>query len=76
VSVSQKLKNHRDGYEDQVLRRLAEVLPAGVRVTIVADRGFCDQKLFELLSEELSFDFVISFRGKILVTAADGEVCG
>ncbi len=69
-----KLKNHWNGYEDQVLRRLAEVLPAGVRVTIVADRGFGDQKLYVLLTEELSFDFVIRFRGKTQVTAADGEV--
>jgi len=56
-----------------VLRRLAEVLPAGVHVTIVADRGFGDQKPYELLTEELEFDFVIRFRGNIRVTAADGE---
>ncbi len=68
------LKNRRNGYEDQALRRLAAVLPANVRVTIVADRGFGDQKLYELLTEELKFYFVIRFRGKIRVTAADGEV--
>jgi hypothetical protein len=68
------LKNHRNGYEYQVLRRLAEVIPTSVHVTVVADRGFCDQKLYELLTEELKFDFVIRFRGNIQVTAADGEV--
>jgi hypothetical protein len=68
------LKNRRNGYEDQVLRRLAEVVPAGVRVTIVADRGFGDQKLYELLTSELKFDFVIRFRGNIRVTTTDGEV--
>jgi hypothetical protein len=68
------LKNRRNGYEDQVLRRLAEVVPAGVRVTIVADRGFGDQKLYELLTGELKFDFVIRFRGNIRVTTTDGEV--
>jgi len=67
------LKNKRNGYENQVLRRLAQVLPADVHVTIIADRGFGDQKLYELLTEELEFDFVIRFRGNILVTAADGQ---
>ncbi len=67
------LKDRRNDYEDQVLMRLAEVLPAGVRVRIVADRGFGDQKLYRMLTEELKFDFVIRFRGNIKVTAADGE---
>jgi len=56
-----------------VLRRLAELLPAGVHVTVVADRGFGDQKLYGVLTEELKFDFAIRFRGNIGVTAADGE---
>ena len=67
------LKDRRNDYEYQVLVRLAEVLPAGVRVRIVADRGFGDQKLYRVLTDELKFDFVIRFRGNILVTAADGE---
>lgn len=67
------LKNRRNGYEYQALRRLAEVLPAGVQVTVVADRGFGDQKLYGVLVGELKFDFVIRFRGNIRVTAADGE---
>jgi len=67
------LKDRRNDYEDQVLMRLAEVLPAGVRVRIVADRGFGDQKLYRMLADELGFDFVIRFRGNIKVTAADGE---
>jgi len=67
------LKDRRNDYEDQVLMRLAEVLPAGVRVRIVADRGFGDQKQYRMLTDELKFDFVIRFRGNIKVTAADGE---
>lgn len=67
------LKDRRNAYEDRVLMRLAEVLPAGVRVRIVADRGFGDQKLYRMLTDELKFDFVIRFRGNIKVTAADGE---
>ncbi len=67
------LKDRRNAYEDQVLMRLAEVVPAGVGVRIVADRGFGDQKLYRMLTDELKFDFVIRFRGNIKVTAADGE---
>ncbi len=67
------LKDRCNAYEDQVLMRLAEVVPAGVRVRIVADRGFGDQKLYRMLADELKFDFVIRFRGNIKVTAADGE---
>ena len=58
------LKNRRNVYEYKVLVRLAEVLPANVKVCIVADRGFGDQKLYRMLTEELKFDFVIRFRGK------------
>ena len=67
------LKDRRNAYEYQVLVRLAEALPAAVRVRIVADRGFGDQKLYRVLTDELKFDFVIRFRGNIKVTAADGE---
>ncbi len=67
------LKDRRNAYEYEVLVRLAAVLPTEVRVRIVADRGFGDQKLYRVLTEELKFDFVIRFRGNIKVTAADGE---
>jgi hypothetical protein len=55
-----------------VLRRLAEALPA-VKVLILADRGFGDQKLYRFLTEELKFDYLIRFRGNIAVTSAEGE---
>jgi thiamine pyrophosphate-dependent acetolactate synthase large subunit-like protein len=51
-----------------VLVRLAEIVPAGVGVFIVADRGFGDQNLYRLLTEELHFEYVIRFRGNIKVT--------
>jgi hypothetical protein len=67
------LKNHRNAYEYRVLVQLAEALPADVKVLIVADRGFGDQKLYRVLIEELKFDFLIRFRGNIAVTSAEGE---
>ena len=42
------------------------------RVTILADRGFGDQKLFAFLPE-LGFSYVIRFRGNIRVADAAGE---
>ena len=68
------LKSHRNEYEYQALVRLADALPADIKVCIVADRGFGDQKLYRVLTEELKFDYVIRFRGNITVTSADGDV--
>ncbi len=65
------LKNNRSLYEHRVL--LAELLPADIKVCVVADRGFGDQKLYRVLTEELYFDYVIRFRGNIAVTATTGE---
>jgi hypothetical protein len=70
--LKDELKDKRNDYEDLCLARLAEVLPEGVAVTILADRGFGDTKLFGYL-DTLGFAYVIRFRGNIHVTAADGE---
>jgi hypothetical protein len=67
----EELKDHRNDFEDACLRRLAELVPAGCRVTILADRGFGDQKLFAFLAE-LGFGYVVRFRGNIEVADADG----
>lgn len=67
------LKDNRSLYEHRVLVWLAELLPADIKVCVVADRGFGDQKLYRVLTEELCFDYVIRFRGNIAVTAATGE---
>ena len=68
----EEIATRRNDYEDASLRRLAELMPQGCRVTILADRGFGDQKLFAFLAE-LGFGYVIRFRGNIRVTNADGE---
>ena len=49
------------------------MLPDGVKVTIVADRGFADCKLFYALTTELGFEYVIRLRGDVYVTSARGE---
>jgi hypothetical protein len=67
-----ELKDQRNAIEDSCLRRLSEVLSPGCRVTILADRGFGDHKLFAYLAD-LGFAYVIRFRGNIHVTDACGE---
>lgn len=56
----------RNDLEDEVLLRLRQILGSGVRVTVVADRGFGDSKLYEFLSGE-SWAFVIRFRADVNV---------
>jgi len=67
------LKNKRNDYEDELLQRFKEVLPGDVKVTVLADRGFGDTKLYDFLKNDLGFDFVIRFRGNIKVTDVYGE---
>ena len=61
------LAGRRNAHEDRLLERLADCLPDGVRVTVVADRGFGDQKRYEHL-RSLKMDYVIRFREAITVT--------
>jgi hypothetical protein len=68
-----KLKDRRSSYEDRALKTLANFVPAGVRVTVLADRGFGDAELYESLKEGIEFDFVIRFRACIKVMAENGE---
>ncbi len=70
--LKDELKDQRNDFEDLCLTRLAQVLPEGVVVTILADRGFGDTKLFDFL-DTLGFAYVIRFRGNIHVSAADGQ---
>lgn len=66
------LEGKRNGYEDEALECLKDALPDGVRVLILADRGFGDQKRYEHL-KGLDFDFAIRFRQDILVTSEFGD---
>lgn len=67
------LKGCRNAYEDELLVRFKEVIAAGVKVTVLADRGFGDHKLLRFLCQELGFEYVIRIRGNISVTSAEGE---
>ena len=67
-----ELKDNRNLFEDELLQRLRAVTPEGVKVTVLADRGFGDHKLYEEM-KELGFDYVIRFKGKVTVASQDGE---
>jgi len=69
-----ELNGQRNIFEDEVLFRLHNALSAGVRVTVMADRGFGDHKLYEMLSQELGFGYVIRFKANIEVTSAEGKM--
>ena len=71
--VKSELKDWRNEHEDALLERFREVVPTTTKVTVLADRGFGDQKLYELLKDQLGFDFVIRFRGVVKVTDEKGE---
>src|SRR5260370_39975220 len=55
------LKDHRNEYAYQVLVRLAEALPADIKVCIVADRGFADHTLYAVLPQHPTFTYFTPF---------------
>jgi len=62
-----RLKGRQRGYERKVMRMLANALPAGVEVILLADKGFCDVSLYEYIRKKLGFHFVVRFRPNIHV---------
>jgi len=71
--LKKNLKNKRNDYEDELLVKLREIIPDDVKVTILADRGFGDVKLYDFLKNDLKFHFTIRFRGNILVEDSKGS---
>lgn len=65
------LKNKRNDHEYRLIERLHECLADDVKITLLADRGFGDQKLYRFL-QTLGWDFIIRFRGVIQVEDAAG----
>jgi hypothetical protein len=68
-----ELKGNQTRYEHQVIERLQQALPRDIAVTLVADRGFGSQELYNLLTFH-GWDYIVRFRGNILVEDAAGEV--
>jgi hypothetical protein len=64
------LEGRRNSY-DEVIDSLSNAVPEDVSITLLADRGFGDQKRYEHL-RVLGWDHIIRFREGILVTDAAG----
>jgi hypothetical protein len=65
-------KGSQSEAEDELLSHLRALIPASVTVSILADRGFGDTKLFGFL-DRLGFHYAIRIRDSYYVTAEDGE---
>jgi hypothetical protein len=67
---AEDLKDHRNDHEDELLRRFKRLMPATLsEVILLADRGFGDIKLYDMLRNELGFHYVIRFKDCIHVEA-------
>ena len=67
------LKGNQRRYEDEWLRALRHAMPAGVKVTVVADRGLGNGPVIQCVGEEPGFEYVLRIRGDFHVTNAKGE---
>jgi hypothetical protein len=65
-------KDQRHAQEDALLGLLTDVLPKGVRVTVVADRGFSDIKRYRFL-KELGVEYILRCRRVVYGASAEGE---
>jgi len=67
-----EIKGWRNAHEDALLRQFAQLRPQTVKqATVLADRGFGDQKLYPYL-QQLRLDFVIRCKGLITVEGPSG----
>jgi len=65
------LEGQRSAHEHRLIEKLHECIGESVRITLLADRGFGDHKLYRML-QTLGWDFVIRFKGNIQVENVDG----
>lgn len=68
------LKGKKRGYENQLLQRLRVLLPPKTKVTVLADREFGTVKRLNELKEYYKFDFIIRFKGNMMITDHNGEI--
>lgn len=66
-----RLKRRRNSYEREALILLSKSLPVGVRVSVLADRGFADTKFFMFIKNDLCWDYVVRIRENTYVSTKD-----
>jgi len=70
--LKSELKGNRAAIENEVIARFLETAPPDIKVTVLAERGFADVKLFEML-ERWGADYVIRIRGNVVLARKSGE---
>jgi hypothetical protein len=72
--TDEELTGKRNGHEDALLRLFKRLLPETVQeVILLADRGFADVALYDMLRGELGFYFIIRFRQGMKVRDEEGH---
>lgn len=66
--VKSEMKGRRNFFEDLMLFFLREHIPEACRVTVLADRGFGDTAFFAYIKDQLKFDYIIRFKGKVTMS--------
>lgn len=64
-------RKHKRQYEKSLLRDFKSALSEEIKITVVADRGFCDTDFFNDL-EELELNYIIRIFENILIELSDG----
>lgn len=67
-----ELAGQRNQIEGEIIEHLQEIIPRHVDITLLADRGFGDQKRYDHL-DSMGWDYIIRFRQNITVTDEHGE---
>ena len=65
------LRDHQRQYENELLEHLKNHVPPDVKVTIVADRGFASELVYESIISR-GFDYIIRFKGSTHVESDNG----
>lgn len=70
--VKSELKGKMNTIEDELIQLFRDIIPIGVKVTLVADRGFGSVSLYKFL-DEIGFFYVIRFRSNVTIMNSVGE---
>ncbi|MBS1653090.1 MAG: IS4 family transposase [Bacteroidetes bacterium] len=65
------LRDHQREYENELLDHLKNSIPEDVQVTIVADRGFAAEMVYQSIISR-GFDYIIRFKGWTYVESNSG----
>ena len=71
VFNKRKIRHSQNKLEEALLTRLKELVPARVRVVIVADRGFGRVELLRFIKHKMHWHFVLRVKGTVTIATAN-----